>query len=1363
MRWKKLRLVIVFLCITTTLSYIFYSYRISYVDKNWESYRQNFLYDGLFDVQQRFFSLEKQLRHKLDYLINTTELQSCFRKHLKARSQRQRETTKTALFEQLFRKDVSKVIEPYGIAVFASYKNTPLIAWKNWSIDLPFSVLNEALSGVRTSYILNSQEKIYTMLCCFVPIFDNGKCLGTFAISTRLNTRYLLSHRYIKTQYFTENDLEKELSARHIQEIAIHFTQKNDFFEDGLQQPFFNLNMEHMGWVILVSKSKETVLENIYKNGRVIRNATWGVFGFVLLILFLYNIYCSTFRNTTKLFLSIGILIAARYIFIIISFPIELFELLNLPIEFCSESTMIFASQIYHFELSGTPIDFLLTNLFLFLGCRLLQEYGVGKINRNRFTQTSAFKIGMLCVFCLAFTLSYYFLHTATRSIVEDSSVKFVINDEIIPSSPQIILMLAVIFLGLALVLLNAQVIRYCIRLYEGWDKYYLFVPLPFVCYYSVLPETNNFYLLMSCMAGAVCFCWAISLLVFYFPKVQTIRRTVILFFVCLTIYPIMYYESKAKIRDNISSKQEEKAEIASNYKSKDFIEQILDNQLWFNKELIKSLESFNDDAAFLLWANNTILNSYFRNIYISVYVKVPQPLPLGLDANRFFYWGDDEIYYELSSFSSGVAKEQWYEAMIKKDLPHDRLFVLAGVSGYGYSTQEKKSLLTLGGKPIFKGEEIIGYVAILTMYEKISQMHTNYLAYGFSQESIRDSLLRAYFDKEKLIETSIPYMTKTFSPPPVVLENVGKGNTSVWLTQNIENVPYDCFYFPHEIQLPYYDENDDKLPKYQVRKIIGLIGYPVPSTIFMIFYFLQLFFAGLLCVIVPNFLWNGAHTIIRENKISNLSFERKLLISFFTISAIPVLLLAIYSREHAVQKVHENYRHTLTNYLEGAYTAMEEEDYLLQPFAENGNIISYNLGTKFCEQWHKENRQILNVYMRNKIFVSNGRDFFQTELLSERLPGEIYYNLILLKRDTFIHIQDTGFIVGYKAAFFHDNARVQNLILSIPMVYEKSRVESEITSILVNIITIYVICLLIIIVAAFLLINHIVRPLKQLITGINRVSTGDLAVEIPRTSNDEIGQLIAAFNRMTKDLEVSRHKLVQAEKNAAWREMSRQIAHEIKNPLTPMRLSAQHILRAYEDQARQFPVILQRGISNIIEAIDSLAKTATSFSEFAKFTKPNLEVCNLEDILLTCVNLFEEYKEKDITTQLHIENEIPHVFVDPHQVKRVFINLVTNAIHAMEDKEDEGHINIICNYSSPQTYVVVEVRDNGCGVPEHVKPHLFEPNFSTKSYGSGLGLAITKRSIENMNGEISIESKEGVGTTVFVKLPIQQMSCEDQ
>ncbi|WP_372365085.1 PAS domain-containing sensor histidine kinase [Candidatus Uabimicrobium sp. HlEnr_7] len=1359
MHWKKLRIVVLCLCLTTTINYISYSWDMLYVDENWEEYRQQLLYDGLFAIQNRFFDLEKKLRNNLDNLLKKTQLKESFKEYTKARSQREKELKKTAIFEQLFRKDMSRTIQPYGVAVFAAYKNEPLVAWKNWSIDLPFPVLNQALSGVRTSYILYSQEKIYTVLCCFIPVFSDGKCIGSFAISTRLNTRYLLSSHYIKSQDFTENDLEEDLSSKHIQEIAVHFTQKTDLFEEGLQQPFFNLNMEHMGWVILVPMTKETVLENIYKNGSAKQNALWGCFLFIFLLMFLYKIYYSSVKNYQKMLFSIMIMFVTRYIFSIIIFPVGLFELLNFPIEFCSGSTVIFSSQIYPFELSKTPVDFLITNLFFFIVLRSTQEYWKQRICINKLTTSSIFKIFLLCLFCIIFTGSYYFLHTATRSIVEDSSIKFIINDEIIPSSPQILLMLSVIFLGLALVLFNALLIRSSICLYEGWDKYYLFVPLPFVCFYSILPVTNNFYLLMSYMGGAISFCWAVLLLVFYFPKVQTIRRIVILFFVCLTVYPIMYYESKATIRDSISSKQEEKAEIASNYKSKDFIEQILDNQLWFNKELIKSIESFNNDAAFLLWANNTILNSYFRNIYISVYVKVPQPLPLGLDTNRFFYWGDDELYYELSSFSSGVAKEQWYEAMIKKDLPHDRLFVLAGVSGYGYSTQEKKSLLTLGGKPIFNGEEIIGYVAILTMYEKISQMHTNYLAYGFSQESIRDSLLRAYFDKEKLIETSIPYMTKTFSPPQIVLENVGKDNKSVWLTQNIENTPYDCFYFPHEIQLPYYDENDDKLPKYQVRKIIGLIGYPVPSIIFMIFYFLQLFFSGLIFVIMPNFLWNGAHTITKENKFRNLlSFERKLLISFFTISGIPVLLLGIFSRENAVQKVHENYRHTLTNYLDGAYTAMEEEDYLLQPFAENGNIISYNLGSKFCEQWHKENRQILNVYMRNKIFVSNGRDFFQTELLNERLPGEIYYNLILLKRETFIHSQDTGFIVGYKAAFFHDNARLQNLILSIPMVYEKSRVEKEITSILINIITIYVICLLVIIVAAFLLINHIVRPLRKLISGIKRVSTGDLTVEIPRSSNDEIGDLILAFNHMTKDLEISRHKLVQAEKNAAWREMSRQIAHEIKNPLTPMRLSAQHILRAYDDKAKQFPIILDRGMSNIIEAIDSLAKTATSFSEFAKFTKPNLEMCDLEEILVTCVNLFEEYKERDINIQLHLQNEIPQVFVDPHQTKRAFINLITNAIHAMEDSESGGQIDVICYYEQQKQidYVMIKVEDNGCGVPDHIKERLFEPNFSTKSYGSGLGLAITKRSIENMHGRISIESKENVGTTVYVQLPIK-------
>lgn len=373
------------------------------------------------------------------------------------------------------------------------------------------------------------------------------------------------------------------------------------------------------------------------------------------------------------------------------------------------------------------------------------------------------------------------------------------------------------------------------------------------------------------------------------------------------------------------------------------------------------------------------------------------------------------------------------------------------------------------------------------------------------------------------------------------------------------------------------------------------------------------------------------------------------------------------------------------------------------------------------------------------------------------RISGKVFYHLMLLKKDIYITLESLAnytFIVAYKGLYSPLDRSVLVGAIAIPMLYKQVEVQRKISEMIAVVFTIYVVIFIIVLIIGIILAHQISRPLAKLIKGIHRVSAGELDFKIPSKSNDEFGELVKAFNAMTKDLKVSRSKLVQAEKDAAWREMARQIAHEIKNPLTPMKLSAQHINRAYKDKAVHFDKIMQKGITTIIDAIDSLSKTASSFSEFAKFIKPILGKYSIYPTLEECINLFEHYKEQNIFIASAYDEDLPKVKIDPDQLKRVIINLLTNAVQAM--KSDTGRILMTCKCDpEDDDMILISIKDNGFGIPDSVKPHLFEPNFSTKSYGSGLGLAICKRAIDQMGGDITIESEEGKGTSVTVYIPV--------
>jgi two-component system nitrogen regulation sensor histidine kinase NtrY len=217
-----------------------------------------------------------------------------------------------------------------------------------------------------------------------------------------------------------------------------------------------------------------------------------------------------------------------------------------------------------------------------------------------------------------------------------------------------------------------------------------------------------------------------------------------------------------------------------------------------------------------------------------------------------------------------------------------------------------------------------------------------------------------------------------------------------------------------------------------------------------------------------------------------------------------------------------------------------------------------------------------------------------------------------------------------------------------------------------------------------------------------------------------------------------------------AWREMAKQIAHEIKNPLTPMKLSIQYLQRAWNDKVPDFGDYLTRVTDTLIEQINKLSSIASEFSKFAQMPSARQEVVNLVEKVENSRVLFQNSTEIPILLENRGAANIP-VKADGEQLLGVFNNLIKNAIQAIPN-ENEGVINIIITPADDM--VTVAIKDNGKGIPEHIQKKLFVPSFTTKTAGMGLGLAIARRIVENAGGRIWFETKEDIGSTFFVELP---------
>ncbi len=318
---------------------------------------------------------------------------------------------------------------------------------------------------------------------------------------------------------------------------------------------------------------------------------------------------------------------------------------------------------------------------------------------------------------------------------------------------------------------------------------------------------------------------------------------------------------------------------------------------------------------------------------------------------------------------------------------------------------------------------------------------------------------------------------------------------------------------------------------------------------------------------------------------------------------------------------------------------------------------------------------------------------------------------------------------------------------VNLPSYAKKADLVNELSGIISAFINVYVILFVISILSGLILAGYITRPLQLIKQQIANITLGKQNEKIKWQSNDEIGKLVSEYNLMLVKLEESANLLAQSERESAWREMAKQVAHEIKNPLTPMKLNLQYLQHLMKNNPDDFKEKFQKASAGIIEQIDSLANIANEFSSFAKFPKTNLQKINLCEIIKTSVLTFENHKNISIINRIP-ENEIL-VLGDKDQALRVFNNILKNAVQALDEVGDPK-IEIDVEHASGS--VIISIKDNGIGISEEMKQKLFTPNFTTKNTGSGLGLAMVKNIMQGFDGKVWFESEIQKGTVFYLE-----------
>ncbi len=529
---------------------------------------------------------------------------------------------------------------------------------------------------------------------------------------------------------------------------------------------------------------------------------------------------------------------------------------------------------------------------------------------------------------------------------------------------------------------------------------------------------------------------------------------------------------------------------------------------------------------------------------------------------------------------------------------------------------------------------------------------------------------------------------------------------------------------------------------RYTIIETITLFSYIFCSFLFMVFV-VQL--VSLLLKSVYD--WEGIKTFFRFN-IRSQVHSTIIFISIFSFVVISIATISFFKsryNKNNSDKLSRTMR-IMVNEMEKRISSHNTFDNVTKLY---DSVSSYGLQSLVKEVSDIHGVDV-NVYdLNGDLRVSSGSNVYTNGVLSNKIDPIAFYHLNRLHQVEHVQnekIASFSYISIY--APVRDNEGKEYAYLSIPYFASQPELNQEISNFIVTVVILNAFIFLIAGLIALLVTNRITRSFSIIGDKMKEVNLGKLNEEITWNRDDEIGTLVTEYNKMVAKLGESAEALAKTEREGAWREMARQVAHEIKNPLTPMKLSIQYLQKAINSNQPNVQELTGSVAQTLVEQIDHLAKIAADFSQFANIGNINVETFDLHEVIKS---LHELYRTDSRINFIWRPVQRPVMInADKTQMNRLFTNLIANAIEACGDRD----CNIQIDETGLENWVRVSIKDNGEGIPLEMRTRIFIPNFTTKSSGTGLGLAMCKGIVEQAKGKIWFETQERKGTTFYVELP---------
>jgi signal transduction histidine kinase len=474
-------------------------------------------------------------------------------------------------------------------------------------------------------------------------------------------------------------------------------------------------------------------------------------------------------------------------------------------------------------------------------------------------------------------------------------------------------------------------------------------------------------------------------------------------------------------------------------------------------------------------------------------------------------------------------------------------------------------------------------------------------------------------------------------------------------------------------------------------------------------------------------------------------SFYRKLFLAFVLAAIIPVLILALVIRAYFANLLQGDVEAEATRTAAIAQRVIQDLDTGLRRSSE----VTATLSDDWMVWISQVIDQDVNVFRGAQLVATSERALFASGVLPTRTPDDVYRAIVLQRLPSFVREDAIGAFT-YMLAAAPVRAAGQDVLLTVPLTLRQREIEREIDELDRGV---HLAALFFVLLGAAIglsMAERIADPVRRLTRATGRIARGDFDARIAVRSSDELRRLVDAFNSMAAELKAQRAQLERTHRLEAWAEMARQVAHEIKNPLTPIQLSAEHLQRVHADRGEPMGAVLESCVSSILGQVRLLRQISSEFSSFASSPTARLAPVALPELVAEVVDPYRTGLQGRIEIHNRIPSTLPAVLVDRTLTARALSNIVENALHAMPGS---GSLTIDA-FADPEA-VRLEVTDSGLGMDAEALERVFEPYFSTKATGTGLGLPIARRNIELNGGSVEVRSTKGVGTTVVVRLPL--------